>query len=438
MVKLFTAVYVILFSIIANCFLLFDSTALIVLSILAFVLFNFVCCIWVSRSESIRLRILCHGNVLLISFYVSLVVSAALHILAYLQIIGCGKSAFIHSIICCVICNFVIFWNGILCVYLTSVQLGIKIRVIGLICGLIPGVNLIVLLIIISKTYTEFFCEREKERLNADRKYDKVCKTKYPILLVHGVFFRDSKLLNYWGRIPRELERNGAVCFYGNHQSAAAVKDSAKELSKRIKEIADKTGCEKVNIIAHSKGGLDCRYAIANCGMSEYVASLTTINTPHRGCLFAEWLFEKIPEAMKEKIARHYNNAAKFLGDETPDFIAAVTDLKADVCIKFDRETPTPENIYCQSVGSVMQKARHGKFPLNLCYDFVKHFDGKNDGLVGVDSFEWGSKYILLDYPLKRGISHADMIDLNRENIKGFDVREFYVKLVSDLRERGL
>jgi triacylglycerol lipase len=36
-----------------------------------------------------------------------------------------------------------------------------------------------------------------------------------------------------------------------------------------------------------------------------------------------------------------------------------------------------------------------------------------------------------------RGISHGDMIDLNRENIKGLDIREFYVGLVSELREKG-
>ena len=29
------------------------------------------------------------------------------------------------------------------------------------------------------------------------------------------------------------------------------------------------------------------------------------------------------------------------------------------------------------------------------------------------------------------------MIDLNRENIEGFDVREFYVNLVKDLKEKG-
>lgn len=37
----------------------------------------------------------------------------------------------------------------------------------------------------------------------------------------------------------------------------------------------------------------------------------------------------------------------------------------------------------------------------------------------------------------QRGISHGDMIDLNRENIEEFDVREYYVNHVSDLRNKG-
>ena len=35
------------------------------------------------------------------------------------------------------------------------------------------------------------------------------------------------------------------------------------------------------------------------------------------------------------------------------------------------------------------------------------------------------------------GAEYGDMVDLNRENIRGFDVREFYVGLVAALRERG-
>ena len=72
-----------------------------------------------------------------------------------------------------------------------------------------------------------------------------------------------------------------------------------------------------------------------------------------------------------------------------------------------------------------------------MVYPMVKHFDGDNDGLVSVDSMKWGSKFIYQTVPSGRGISHGDMIDLNRENIPGFDVREFYVNLVHELKEMG-
>ena len=94
--------------------------------------------------------------------------------------------------------------------------------------------------------------------------------------------------------------------------------------------------------------------------------------------------------------------------------------------------------IYTQSIGSVMKEAASGAFPLNMSYHLVKHFDGRNDGLVGEDSFQWGEDYTFLENKYKRGISHGDMIDLNRENIDGFDVREFYVKLVERLKDKGL
>ncbi len=47
-------------------------------------------------------------------------------------------------------------------------------------------------------------------------------------------------------------------------------------------------------------------------------------------------------------------------------------------------------------------------------------------------------RLLLLGSLKKRGISHGDMIDLNKENIPGFDVRKFYVTLVAELKERGL
>lgn len=389
-------------------------------------------------TKSKRLKVCCHGAWLLLIFEFSTIVSLIYHNILAVYMLPDDKWTFIWSVVLCVVYEAIVFWVGIACVYLTSVQLGVKLRIIGIVCGFIPIVNLIVMNVIIRIALKEVRFEAEKERVNNERKEQQVCKTKYPILLVHGVFFRDSKILNYWGRIPKELEKNGADVYYGNHQSARAVAKSAEELMRRIEGLVKDLDCEKVNIIAHSKGGLDCRYAISMLGASKYVASLTTINTPHRGCVFAEYLLKKIPVKVKNKIATTYNSTLKNLGDDNPDFLAAVEDLTASECAKFDVAVSVPGDVYCQSVGSVMPKASRGKFPLNFSYHLVKYFDGANDGLVSEDSFEWGEKYTLLRPSKKRGISHGDMVDLNRENIDGFDVREFYVELVSDLKNRGL
>lgn len=140
---------------------------------------------------------------------------------------------------------------------------------------------------------------------------------------------------------------------------------------------------------------------------------------------------------MRQRIADTYNAALKRLGDENPDFLAAVTDLTASACEERNAVTPDDPGVVYESVMSYCEKAQHGKFPLNMTHPIVRYFDGRNDGLVAVDSAKWGSRFTLLEPSGKRGISHGDVVDLNRENIPDFDVREFYVNLVADLKRRG-
>ena len=435
---LYRIIFAILFIFAANSFYLIKvHMAFAVPAAISFVAVNIVAGFTDNTIKKLWIKFCNHGTECLAIFCISLIVSISYHVAIVCKMPQDWINYVISGIVCA-LAHIVLFWNGIISVYCTSVQLGIKPRIIGAICGPIPFVHLFALGYIIKVTSREVLVETQKDLLNEQREHLKICKTKYPILLVHGVFFRDSKKLNYWGRVPGELIRNGATIFYGEHQSALSVEDSAAELAVKIKEIIEKNGFEKLNIIAHSKGGLDCRYAISNLGVAPYIASLTTINTPHRGCGFADYLLNKIPEKVQKKVSATYNAAAKKLGDTSPDFMAAVNDLTESVCEENDAKYHFPDGIFCQSFGSVLGHATHGRFPLNFSYPMVKYFDGANDGLVSEQSFSFGESFCLLKPNGKRGISHADMIDLNRENIQGFDVREFYVQLVADLKKRGL
>lgn len=384
------------------------------------------------------LRICDHGHRCLKAFLITLPFSIIIQLYLGWLFRSLHWFHWLMSILVCVIVEAILFWNGMISVYASSVQLGIRHRAVGLILGLVPIANLIMLFEILKITGNEIRFEQEKHAIEAERKDQFLCKTRYPILLVHGVFFRDNHYLNYWGRIPKTLQKNGAEIYYGEHPSALSIADSAEVLAERIKLIIRNAGCDKVNIIAHSKGGLDCRYAMEHLGISQYVASLSTINTPHRGCVFADELLGKVPQKIQDKIATTYNNTMRQLGDPNPDFMAAVRDLTSSHCTRFDAETPQPKGVFCQSIGSLLYSRSRGTFPLNLFYRYVKRFDGPNDGLVGADSFTWGENFQMITTGDKRGISHIDIIDLTRENLPKFDVREFYVRLVSDLKNRGL
>ena len=386
---------------------------------------------------------ICHIGTMILEFFLVTSTALALGFIWFGLIkqtwdLDADPARWLTAVVVIILIEVVIFWIGIILVYTTSLQLGMNKRIVGALCGWIPIVNLFMLIGIIRTCRAEVAVERALLLRDQKRAGQQICRTKYPLLLVHGVFFRDFDHFNYWGRIPEELKRNGAVIFYGEHNSAAAVKDSAVELEKRIKEIVQQTGCGKVNIIAHSKGGLDSRAAVSMTSAGQYVASLTTISTPHRGCEFADYLLGEIPEEEQQVIASGYNTVASKLGDRDPDFLAAVYDLTSEKCKERNDVVHDDPNVFYQSVGSVLHGASSGQFPLNFTYHLVKYFDGENDGLVGVDSFEWGSSLNMIRLEKKgRGISHGDMIDLNRENIDGLDIREFYVQLVSGLREKG-
>ena len=128
------------------------------------------------------------------------------------------------------------------------------------------------------------------------------CNLKYPLLMVHGMGFRDRKHLCYWGRVPKALESEGANVFFGHQDAVGSVEGNAEIIARSLDEVLRITGAEKVNILAHSKGGLESRY-LANHGYKDKIASITTIDTPHHGSKTVDFLM-RAPKWMVKTAAK--------------------------------------------------------------------------------------------------------------------------------------
>jgi triacylglycerol lipase len=268
------------------------------------------------------------------------------------------------------------------------------------------------------------------------RKDSSVCETRYPLLMLHGVGFRDLKYINYWGRIPKNLIKNGATVYYGHQEALGTIESNGQMVRNKIIEIIQKTGAEKVNIIAHSKGGLDARHTITTLEMGEYVASLTTISTPHRGSALADFGNKRFSDKTFRSVAAIFDKYFLKIGDKNPDFYTAMHQFTEEYAEKFNNETPDVSDVYYQSYMSLMKNCFSHSL-LSIPYLIMCFNNKKNDGLVSLESAQWGDFRGVFSNKRRRGISHGDMIDIARGNYKGFDVVETYINIVSDLKNRG-
>lgn len=250
-----------------------------------------------------------------------------------------------------VIMLFIMLWNGILRMFFTSGRLRLSVRLAMLLAMWVPVVNLLVLLYAMNVIRREYDFECYKESVRRVRAESGLCQTRYPLIMVHGVGFRDLRYFNYWGRIPRELARYGASVYYGNQEAFATVSRNGEDILRKIREVVEETGCGKVNIIAHSKGGLDSRYAVSRLGAAPYVASLTTISTPHGGCRFVDKAM-KLPDGLYRRIARIFDLVFLRFGDSHPDFYGATRQFSTAASVRFNEEVSDVPGVYYQSYAS--------------------------------------------------------------------------------------
>ena len=195
------------------------------------------------------------------------------------------------------------------------------------------------------------------------------CKTKYPIIFVHGAFFKDQNMLgiNYWWGIPSALEDEGATVYVAQQDTFNGTIERSKEVAKEIGQLfALNPTWKKVNIIAHSQGPLDSRYLISNLSIpgkglaKNYVASLTSISGVHRGSEIADllWkLYTGIPvlgPALGDAIGNAINAFAEvfYYNEEDQNCMLLLYSLTSDYMKNiFNPMTPDVSGVYYQSWG---------------------------------------------------------------------------------------
>ena len=384
---------------------------------------------------SLRVRAMYGGKYLLKYTAVSLVCQTVYYIIAIQKNFwDIPKSIWIADAVVTGLIVFGYGWNGILRIMILCRRLGVIKRAAAFFLLPVPFVGIFALIGLYNSAKAEYDYETTRAACDNQRVESQVCATKYPILLVHGMGFRDWKYFNYWGRIPRELIKNGAKIYYGHQEACATVATNSELIKKKILEIVEETGCGRVNIIAHSKGGLDSRYAITKLGMEDYVASLTTVGTPHRGSQVTD-LANKLPDSFYRKVSDFMDRRFRSFGDNNPDFYTLCHQFNSSYAEQFNKDVSDSEKVYYQSYASVMRYPFIFNF-LGFSHLLLRPY-GKNDGLVTVESAKWGNFRGVYETKRIRGISHGDTIDLKREDYSGFDPREEYIKMVSELKEMG-
>ena len=119
-----------------------------------------------------RLNILDVGNILLILFLLSSILFATIFIIFSIKNeLKVTISEYWNILLVIMIFEIIFFWIGIILVYSTSIQLGIKLRIIGISCGMIPIMHIIILIIIIYITRNEVIFEKKKDDFKFRKKY---------------------------------------------------------------------------------------------------------------------------------------------------------------------------------------------------------------------------------------------------------------------------
>lgn len=201
-----------------------------------------------------------------------------------------------------------------------------------------------------------------------------------PVVLVHGLFGFDrigvpGARFDYFRGIARHLGTLGCHAHAVRLPAAGSVPERARELVAAI----DALPHPRIDLIAHSLGGLDARYALTHLGLARRVRSLVTVGTPHHGTPLAD-LALRGPLDWARRIIGALGmplEALEWLGTEA---LAAFNAQVVDV----------PGVRYTCVVGGMHREDSIVPLALVPAHAYLRRVAGPNDGLVPIASQYWG------------------------------------------------
>jgi triacylglycerol lipase len=196
-----------------------------------------------------------------------------------------------------------------------------------------------------------------------------------PIVLAHGLFgftrigVGSMTLTSYFRGIPQAMQAGGNRVLLTRVQSIAGVERRANRLGEQIERAF---GDEPVHLIGHSMGGLDARRLLADRSWHDRVKSLTTIGTPHLGSTLADFA--------KLRVGRVYR-LLEALKIDPQGFL----DVTRKAARRFHGRYPAPTAIPCFSIAGD-PSPDDVSWPLRRLHAALSELEGRNDGLVSVES----------------------------------------------------
>ncbi len=263
-------------------------------------------------------------------------------------------------------------------------------------------------------------------------------QTRYPIVLVHGLFgFDNIGPVEYFYGIPSALRSGGATVYTPQVSAANSTEVRGEQLLLEVKKIVAVTGKPKVNLIGHSHGGPTIRYVASV--RPDLVASATSVAGVNKGSAVADILLGIAPPGSlsRDVITTIATGLGKLLsllsGSSTlpQNSLAAAQSLSTAGSAKFNAAHPAGlpttacgEGAY--QVNGVAYFSWSGASNYTNVLDILDPalavtglaFGGaKNDGLVSSCSSHLG-KVIRDDYAM----NHADEINQSVGIVNLFEV----------------